>query len=164
MARDPMTIIRALEAKTVANGCTPDEALSAKAKATEMRAKYGIAEPKAEAPSPKFNRAYQDEAINEVAEAMRRWAREEFIRKAQESLKRGQEAAAKVKAEQPKKKEEPKQSFKSIGECAEFYIRHIDGNTYQWVANKVREHFPDAKTSAASIAWYANKMKKDGRL
>ena len=52
----------------------------------------------------------------------------------------------------------------AIGECAEHYIRHIDGNTYQWVANKVREHFPDAKTSAASIAWYANKMKKDGRL
>lgn len=177
MARDPREIITALLSKTVANGCTPEEAKTARAKAEELSTKYGIplqtARPRAQARP----HVYQDEY---------RSFDEEMLRRMQERMQRefgpgfkfnfGAEGfmhSAGFKARQQGKTQEQKAKvpkFASIRECAEYWLdpkwtRKHDGKrlSHSDVANLVRRSFPDARTSAASVGWYASQMNKAGR-
>ncbi|QNN97219.1 TolA protein [Xanthomonas phage Xp12] len=47
-----------------------------------------------------------------------------------------------------------------VGEIAKGLIR--DGKTNEEVLAAIREQFPEAKTSMASINWYRNKLRSDG--
>lgn len=47
-----------------------------------------------------------------------------------------------------------------VGEVAKQLI--LEGKTNEEVLAAVKAQFPDAKTSAASINWYRNKMRSDG--
>ena len=50
--------------------------------------------------------------------------------------------------------------WESIGEVAEAAIR--DGLTNAETLERVRERFPEASTSAASVAWYRARLRKAG--
>lgn len=61
----------------------------------------------------------------------------------------------------PKGKEKPSAGkFKTVRECAEHYLRENPEAKHADIAALVKGHFKDAKTTAASVAWYASKMKK----
>lgn len=47
-----------------------------------------------------------------------------------------------------------------VGDVAKTLIR--EGKTNEQVLAAIKEQFPDAKTSMASINWYRNKLRSDG--
>lgn len=53
-----------------------------------------------------------------------------------------------------------KEKRRGVGDAAIEAIRA--GKTNEQALNAVREEFPDAKTSLASINWYRNKLRSDG--
>lgn len=177
-------IIDALLLKTEANGCTPSEAQAARAKAEEMAKKYGLTletpktvhrtvtvDPEAFARNwAARHAAQQAEAMHAKAKAMaeeaarRKAAAAEAERKRYEDMmarnrEKRTQAEKKVK-EQPKTRAHTGMHFSSIGEAARWYLRFNSHLSHGEIAAKVREHFPNAKTSAESVAWYASKMRK----
>lgn len=56
--------------------------------------------------------------------------------------------------------EQPKEKTPGVGDVAKDLIR--DGKTNEEVLAAIKEQFPDAKTSMASINWYRNKLRGDG--
>lgn len=54
----------------------------------------------------------------------------------------------------------PVEKTPGVGDMAKALIR--DGKTNEEVLAAVKESFPDAKTSMASINWYRNKLRGDG--
>ena len=56
--------------------------------------------------------------------------------------------------------EQPKEKTPGVGDLAKDLIRA--GKTNEEVLASVKESFPDAKTSMASINWYRNKLRGDG--
>ena len=55
---------------------------------------------------------------------------------------------------------EAKEKVPGVGDLAKELIR--EGKTNEEVLAAVKEKFPDAKTSMASINWYRNKLRGDG--
>lgn len=55
---------------------------------------------------------------------------------------------------------EVKEKVPGVGDMAKQLVR--DGKTNEEVLAAVKEAFPDAKTSMASINWYRNKLRGDG--
>jgi hypothetical protein len=53
-------------------------------------------------------------------------------------------------------------SWKTLGACAEAYL--LLGWPTLRVLKYVKLHFPDSRTSLASIRWYASKLRKEGKL
>lgn len=176
MACDPRDVIAALRSKTVARGCTPQEAATAQAKADELCEKYGV--PKdfgKEAPRakqdgfrhtdhPDGSRSYDfgfgatDDFLREAMRHAAEMARQQANR--QRSRQSGREEAL--------RKEHAK--YKSVRECAEFYLRPGWRNkatgkplSNAEVAGIVRT-IMGSKTSAASVAWYKVQMRKEGQL
>lgn len=74
-------------------------------------------------------------------------------------------AAEKMAAEKAAKKAAPKKSGakgQGIGAfCMELIVK---GKSNEDVLEQVRKKFPDASTSASSVAWYRNKLKSEGKL
>ena len=56
--------------------------------------------------------------------------------------------------------EQPKDKTPGVGDVAKDLIR--GGKTNEEVLAAIKEQFPDAKTSMASINWYRNKLRGDG--
>lgn len=56
--------------------------------------------------------------------------------------------------------EQPKEKTPGVGDVAKDLIR--GGKTNEEVLAAIKEQFPDAKTSMASINWYRNKLRGDG--
>lgn len=56
--------------------------------------------------------------------------------------------------------EQPKEKAPGVGDLAKELIRA--GKTNEEVLAAVKEKFPEAKTSMASINWYRNKLRTDG--
>jgi hypothetical protein len=56
--------------------------------------------------------------------------------------------------------EQPKEKAPGVGDVAKELIR--GGKTNEEVLAAIKEQFPDAKTSMASINWYRNKLRGDG--
>lgn len=56
--------------------------------------------------------------------------------------------------------QEPKEKAPGVGDLAKELIRA--GKTNEEVLAAVKEKFPEAKTSMASINWYRNKLRGDG--
>lgn len=56
--------------------------------------------------------------------------------------------------------EQPKEKTPGVGDVAKDLIR--GGKTNEEVLAAIKEQFPDAKTSMASINWYRNKLRNDG--
>ena len=56
--------------------------------------------------------------------------------------------------------EQPKEKTPGVGDVAKDLIR--GGKTNEEVLAALKEQFPDAKTSMASINWYRNKLRGDG--
>jgi hypothetical protein len=75
------------------------------------------------------------------------------------SGKAGAEAEAKTKTKAEKAKE-PKAPKRGVGAVAMEAI--LNGATNKEALVAVREEFPDANTTKASINWYRNKLRKDG--
>lgn len=161
MARDPREVIAALRAKTVANGCTPEEAATAKAKADELCDKYGI--PKADRMHAKGRFTFTfDEGVyagmwEELRRATQRAAEAEMRRRAKEEQERRTRQARKT-------------DFKTVRECTEYYLnpKWTDRTTGKAPTNekiaRVVSAIMGSQTTAASVAWYRNRMKKEGRL
>lgn len=74
-------------------------------------------------------------------------------------------AAEKMAAEKAAKKAAPKKpgaKGQGIGAfCMELILK---GKSNEDVLESVRKKFPDASTSASSVAWYRNKLKSEGKL
>lgn len=74
-------------------------------------------------------------------------------------------AAEKMAAEKAAKKAAPKKpgaKGQGIGAfCMELILK---GKSNEDVLESVRKKFPDASTSASSVAWYRNKLKSEGQL
>jgi len=185
MARDPREVISALRSKTVARGCTPEEAASAKAKADELCEKYGIPKdfgaerPRTEKPQGGTHRSDDgrfwefkvDPSFTDFAngydsffEEMVRRAAEEMARRAAEEMRN--RTKGQTKGKHPEK-------FDSIKDCVEHLFhprwrRTKDGQQVPLsnadIAILVRKWFPNANTSPESVAWYRSKMRKEGRL
>ena len=132
-------IVAALLKKTTANGCTPEEARTARAKAEEIAAKYGV--PLTDAPP----RDDWDAAVRRAAERAAARARE-----AAEAAER--ERLSKLSVEElvwtlllaNRKREKP-----------------LSNDKIAAVARKLK---PGTKTSADSVAWYKSQFKKRGWL
>ncbi|URA07033.1 hypothetical protein P9A47_gp65 [Xanthomonas phage Elanor] len=56
--------------------------------------------------------------------------------------------------------EPTKEKAPGVGDVAKTLIR--EGKTNEEVLASIKEQFPDAKTSMASINWYRNKLRSDG--
>ena len=56
--------------------------------------------------------------------------------------------------------EQPKEKTPGVGDVAKDLIR--GGKTNEEVLAAIKEQFPEAKTSMASINWYRNKLRGDG--
>lgn len=56
--------------------------------------------------------------------------------------------------------EQPKEKTPGVGDLAKELIRA--GKTNEEVLAAVKEKFPEAKTSMASVNWYRNKLRTDG--
>ena len=56
--------------------------------------------------------------------------------------------------------EQPKEKTPGVGDVAKDLIR--GGKTNEEVLAAIKEQFPDANTSMASINWYRNKLRGDG--
>lgn len=55
---------------------------------------------------------------------------------------------------------QPKEKAPGVGDVAQALI--LGGKTNEEVLAAVKEQFPDAETSKASINWYRNKLRSDG--
>jgi hypothetical protein len=163
MAHDYKRIIESLLCMTVANGCTPDEARKARAKAEELSSKYHIPietpKPKAgvfTGRSPRSTNPFYGFNMGDVQDAIRRAAAEALRRQRQEEdLRRQRE----------------RRSFKTVGEACVFYARPgwVNSKTKKPLSNEeiailVRRHFPDARTTARTVASYKSRAKRDGTL
>lgn len=164
MAHDPRRIIEALLSKTVANGCTPGEAASARQKAEELARRHGIdiSPPKTTKPNSRFRDSY---TMDDVAEAMRRGFGPQF----QEAMRQAARRAAEQAFRQRQEQRVP--DFKTVGECCEFYCRPgwVNSKTKRPLSNAeiailVRCHFPHAHTTAKTVASYKSRAKREGRL
>lgn len=56
--------------------------------------------------------------------------------------------------------QQPKEVTPGVGDVAKDLIR--SGKTNEEVLAAIKEQFPEAKTSMASINWYRNKLRSDG--
>lgn len=154
---EPRKIIEALLAKTVANGCTPHEAESAGSKAKELMGKYGLSPSDFEKPKPRepfFRSGMSDDIFNDM-----------FRRAAEQAARKAAQEWARRKAQQAKPKNVPE--FKTVKDAVLFYLNPgwINSKTKKPlsnadIANLVRRSFPNAKTTAQSVAWYRNKRKQ----
>jgi hypothetical protein len=170
MSRDPKETIRSLLRMTVGNGCTVEEARSARNRAEAVAERHGLRvadyEEKAPPPrtEPRFRGGY---SMNDVAEAMRRGFGPQFQEKMREARRRAHEEAARKKREQ----EWASRKFDSVGDCIREYLRPQWRNrqtqkplTNGEIASLVRHHFPEARTTAKTVASYRCRAKKDGVL
>jgi hypothetical protein len=121
--------IEALLSKAADDGCTAEEAASARTKACELASKFGFA---------------RDEF---------RWP-----------VATGDNVEAEQPADKPKAVQEPPQRARGrgIGELArELIVTHPDWS-YQRIADEVNERIDGARTSANSVRWYSNAMRREG--
>jgi hypothetical protein len=150
-------IIDALLAKTVKNGCTPEEEATAQAKAKEMAAKYGIP---LEAPkATMYKEVDLEEFIRRAAARAAAKAAEDMHKRAAENFRKAEEAKRAKAQAKPETKAHTGMKFASVADAARWYLKFNSHLSYAQIAEKVRGHFPHAKTSAASVAWYASKMR-----
>lgn len=108
-----------------------------------------------EAPQEELD-AQQPRSVGTAISADEEFSEEEIMEKAEENER--QEAA--------KKEEKPKPKAKK-GQTIRAYAEHLLETEptlkHREVAEKVKKKFPEAQTSAASVAWYASKMKKKAK-
>jgi len=158
---DPRRIIEALLSKTVANGCTPEEAASSLAKARELSEKYGVP---LEQPRPTtFTFRVDPDFAANVDEMLRR-----AMREAVKEMQR-RRAAQGRSGKKPGDDQYKRESYKTVRDCAEHFLhprwrtRDDKPLTNRQVAEVVRG-IMGSETTEASVAWYRNRMKKEGRL
>ena len=140
-------IVRALLAKTVANGCTPQEAASAKAKAEEMMVAHGIT--MEQATSVPFS---LDEFLRRAAQQPDAYASTAILR---EGLRRAAETA----------RHREQMAWPNPGTIAYAAWRLLKAPeclSYTRVLLEINRQFPYAETSTASLRYYETKMRKAG--
>lgn len=155
---DPRTTLDSLLRMATDGRGNPHEEANALAAARRLAERHGLTHVVEEAlrprPKPFFksgSKAQFDEMARQAAQRM--W----------------EQAAAHERANQRKWHGPSPKTFSSIKDAAEEYLKPTwrkNGKklTNADVAELVRRHFPNAKTSAASVAWYRNRMKQEGRL
>ena len=100
--------------------------------------------------------------------------KENTAEKEEKAYKAGQKAAnaASKKAKQQQAEENAWKhasfdswtgNYKSVGDFCEARILSKDYNDYEQIAREARNRF-GGRTSAKSVAWYASKLRKEGRL
>jgi hypothetical protein len=150
------------------------------ARLNELRAYNGKAPLKAWKQSvAKLDQAIEDETLENINNhPTEEFSEEEILEKAEENERQTESAAvdeelldvltkgAKVAADPSPKDKKVAKKAKSApkGETIRSYAEHLLRTEpklkHKEVADKVREKFKDASTSAASVAWYASKLKK----
>lgn len=177
MARDHLETIRSLRRMTVSNGCTPSEADNADRMAEALCAKHGLpkgygkddsasrAKPKADPFD--FTGYAASEFLKEAMRQAAQHAREEMARRASKAYA----DAAKTKPQYNKSggkgpDGKTKADFKSVRECAEWYMRDgwINVQTKKRLSNAevaaIVRNVMGSETSDSSIAWYKAQARK----
>ena len=164
---NPRDLVRAIFSKTVKNGCTPEEAASARAKGEELCVKYGFKPSEFDTPQRRAQprtHFYEEPRpfawdVADFLHQMRAAAAAADARRAAKT--KAKENVRKPEVHHPRAKDEAG-TFRTIKDCAEHYLKM--GLMIPEVLERVRWHFSTADTKEASIRWYASKMRKAGRL
>jgi hypothetical protein len=159
---NPRQLVKALLMKTEARGSTFAEEQSAKTTARGIAAKHGIdiKAVQAEIDDPNFGaspttvmrRAVRDGKTDPFDDIVRAWAKARATG--------AKKSAAQQRAWDERKKKEVQ--YKTVREMAEHYIMS-SAMPYEKIAGFVCDRFPEAKTSKASVAWYASKLRREGK-
>lgn len=191
MPTSPADKVRALLYKTVERGCTVEEEDTAvklalviigreglSARAFEFPIRFtvdGVRMPPGqtraptrtqEPPRPRQKQAWKESPMSrEEEELARRFkeAMDEAIRRA----KREHEYTKERQKQHSSSQQGSTRRWKTIGELISAMVVLVDDRgrcryTYEDVLLNVRKHFPDAKTTEASIRWYETQLRKQG--
>lgn len=149
-------VIKKLLNKTVANGCTVEEADSAKQMAEKIAQANGInihniMEPKTDAPR---GWASQEAKDRQQARKTAEWIA--YV----QNLER-KKANRNPFVDPPKYKREQQRVFNSIGALVEYYLRNTS-HSYSEIVEEAKAQFPGANTSNKSVASVACNLRKKG--
>lgn len=165
---DKTQVIKKLLDKTVARGCTPEEAASAKAMAEKIAAAAGIdinsMNTRVDSAAP---RGWSSQWMKDQSQARKnaQWA--EFV--AARARKEPSQAypfvnppKRRVRVEYAWPKEtSSSETWTSVGDAVEILLK-TTSYSYQKIADLVRAKFTDAKTSSKSVASVAYHLRKKG--
>lgn len=167
MARDPRETVRSLLRMTVRNGCSEAEARTARERAEAIARANGLRlEDLEDRPQPQrrtgpvFGAGIDEDMLARAMAQMR------------EAFRHAAHKAAREQAHQDQmRRDREARSFKTVGEACVFYSRPgwINSKTKKPLTNEevailVRRHFPDARTTAKTVASYKSRAKRDGLL
>lgn len=167
-----LVIIKALLSKQVSRGCTVGEEEAAVAKAVELMGKYAIPHSAVASVWPKGWDFHGKRVVQPQRDAL-----DDFMHKfkprtvkvspkdiadLEEFLRRtGSAKGFKTKAKPAQGKPG------TLGDYArQLLMSNIDGigpYSYGYILGRIMDRYPDAKTTVASLRWYENEMRKQGR-
>lgn len=171
---DYVAVVRALRAKTVANGCTPGEADSAREKAEELMRTHGLTE---EAVRPEPRRSFfrdrsspftSTDMAKAFTDLMREWERQAY--RAREEAPRMDPKEvwwARVRMACSNVADRGGPSFGTIGNLcwALLMLRSSKtgrGMPYERILAHVAERFRHSRTTVNSLRYYETQMRKRG--
>jgi len=178
---DKLRVVRALLAKTVANGCTPAEAASARVKAEEVAARHGIdlARPGARPSRPAGPRSAGPDRHRSVHPNF------DIHKDDMGDLLRDIEERVRAHFRQTESEEEARRrapddwgvkAYRNVGEMAReqllrrFVIRERGevvargaGLPLSEVLRRICERFPDCHTTTNTLRWHESRLRREGR-
>lgn len=163
---DKTQVIKKLLDKTVARGCTPEEAASAKAMAEKIAAAAGIdinsVNARVDSAAP---RGWSSQWMKDQSQARKnaQWA--EFVARSSKQYPfvnpPKKHTTHRTWEESVNETHSSEQTWTSVGDAVEILLKSTY-YSYQVIADLVRAKFPDAKTSSKSVASVAYHLRKKG--